>query len=137
MKKINNLIKLGIIIGIILVIIISSHFIKINSCKYLKEELEKEDTIFNEFYKVVGGTLTNISEPWYFDDEQNKTTYTLTFKGITKYRTIELRTYSNSSLRYQIGKFYRFNLNNIRLGGRLGGNFLDPEMNKLELMNCK
>ena len=90
---------------------------------------------------VVGGTLIDISEPWFYvptDEEQKKPTYTLTFAGKNKAGNLFLRTSLDIVLPYKINNFYKFDLENINLfSAQLSGAFMDPDANKLQLMDCE
>jgi len=98
--------------------------------------------IINDFEGIMGGTLIDISDSWYYvssDRENGKTTYTLTFQGINKTGEIFLRTLSNNTLNYQLGNFYKFDLaNKNQYSMQLSGAFIDLEMNALErLEECE
>ena len=95
--------------------------------------------IIDGYEGVVGGTLIEISEPSYYalyDENQGIVTYHMTFKGINKKGSLPLRT-SSDTLRYEIGEFYKFDLENInQYSMQLSGAFLDPNQDALERMDC-
>lgn len=115
-----------------------------NNCKKLAQELDAKITNRGSVggnTGIVGGKLIKISQLWYYlpsDEEYGKITYTMTFKGIDNEGYLYLRTLSNTSLPYEIEKFYKFNLNNTRLSGMLSGVFIDSELDALKhLPECK
>ena len=148
MKK--NTLVLIVVIGIIIVGISSYYFMsnkqKGDSCEDLAKELDKRVSqngeIFGEIIKsryggVVGGTLISSSQPFkFYTGDTNTNTYTLTFKGYSKEGILYLRASANKDFSYQIGQFYKINLSEMRFSGMLSGMFLDPEMNKLQLVAC-
>ena len=123
---------------------------KTDTCEELAKKLDEKiiDTnnppgrfIIKDFEGIVGGKLIKISEPWYFvpsDEEQNKVTYTMTFKGINKMGDLSLRTSSDLELPYKTGEFYKFDLKNKnQFSMQLSGAFMDPNLNALDhLQEC-
>jgi hypothetical protein len=83
----------------------------------------------------IGGTLRNITSTGY-DSWINFYTYTLTFAGYERERPIYLITKSNSSIPYEIGKFYKFDPANIRGDGELAGSFIDDNLNLMIPVSC-
>ncbi len=135
-----------LITGIIIVIIAGGIYFgfnnnKITECDKLALAFDKKvNSVQNLGYEGnVGGTLLEVSDPYFYvpeDNEQNKTTYTLTFKGLEKEGKLYLRTYSNKSFSYEVGKFYKIDLSNIRPNGHLSGSYFDFDMDKLQVINC-
>lgn len=114
-------------------------------CEELAQKLDEKiiDTnnppgrfIINGFDGVVGGKLVKISEPFYYvpsDEENKKVTYNMTLKGINKEGDLFLRTSSGSTLPYEVGKFYKFDLKNRnQYSSQLSGVFMDPNLDALE-----
>lgn len=139
MKK-NILIVLIIIALIIIVMGFYYYFPPNNSsnpCNELKKNLDNNIGSFNG---IVGGTLMNVSSPYYYipeDKNQSKLTYTLTFKGMEKQVELHLITSSDNPLSYEVGNFYKFDLSNIRKSGMLSGAFFDINQTELQPVNCK
>jgi len=138
MKK---LIWIFICLIILIGLILGYYFLFFNSCERLAKSLDKKINYgqIGGFHGIVGGTLTNVSEAWYFvptDREQNRTTYTLTFRGIDKEGALYLRTDSNNLFSYEVGKFYKFDLSNRRMSGYLSGSYFDLNMTELEQVIC-
>ena len=97
--------------------------------------------VISDFEGIVGGTLIEISEPWYYvpsDEEQGKVTYTMKFKGINEMGDLFLRTSSDTALSYTVGSFYKFDLKNRnQYSMQLSGAFMDSELDALEhLQEC-
>ena len=152
----QNKSKIYLLISIVLiVIIVAALFIlrgnfgsgkNINNCIYLAERFDKNiDSPFancgniskSPFY--VGGTLINISMTKGTGGYDH---YVLILKGKEATSSIILSNTGNAnnlSLIYQIGNFYRFDLNGfcyLMTSAASSGAFYDPEFNAFESMSC-
>ncbi len=114
-----------------------------NNCEELTKRLDSSTNhgLIQGFEGIIGGTIIKISEPYYYipqDEEQGKTTYTLTFNGINEQGKLYLRIYGND-LKYKLGQFYKFDLaNKNKHSMQLSGAFIDIEMNALtRLEECE
>jgi len=112
-----------------------------NSCDQLALKLNENikgqnNLIVGPEDVIVGGTLTHISLAVAIDTDGKKDVRTLTFEGYKKIGTLQFKGGKDMDFHYEINKFYKFNLNNIRRNGMLSGTFLDSELNKLEEVNC-
>ncbi|MBD3319132.1 hypothetical protein GF342_04455 [Candidatus Woesearchaeota archaeon] len=83
---------------------------------------------------LVGGTLTSIGQ--LLPDDPRGNVRTVEFKGFENKGSMQLAYGQDREFTYEIGKFYRFNLDNIRMSGMFSGVFLDPELNKFEELDC-
>ena len=110
-----------------------------SDCANLGKNLDELDTfgtgrIGGPKNIVVGGVLINVSKSinYYIGFQR-----TLTFKGNER-ETIMYLFYRNDSesFPYELNKFYKFDLNEVRLSGAHSGQFMDPELNKLQEINC-
>jgi len=88
--------------------------------------------------KIIGGILISASEASIFplDQDSKKDMRTLSFRGYEKVAILNFKGGKDMVFNYEVGKFYKFNLSNIRLSGALSGTFLDSDLNKLEEMDC-
>lgn len=131
-----------VIIAIVLIFVVLST--KVNTCEELSMALDSEkqidparcDQYFAENQKpiLVGGKLidtSKLSTPWY---GENRSEFTLTFKGFKKERRLRIAT-GEEAVPYEIGKFYRFDLGRecpLIHSMASSGNFLDSDLNALE-----
>ena len=141
--------KTGVIIWIvvvlIVVVVIGIYFqtLSISECERLSKSFDKEaadDSLFPESRgdSFVGGTLIRVEPQGLgYSPAEDLEAYFLYFKGINKEARLILTTTEGNSLPYEVGNFYRFNLDDTRRSGAHGGEFIDRELHKLTLLLCE
>ena len=112
---------------------------KDNKYALIPVTVENGDPFIGE---IVGGELIDISEEAYSSMSSiamgGPNVKYLKFKGYKKEGLIHLNfRYPNATLPYEVGKFYKFDTSDIRLSGAHSGEFIDPELNKLEEIDCE
>ena len=135
-----------IFIVVITVILVGAYFYFTNEediCEELLKNFDKVITDRNNHPEpsrmqtmdiVVGGTLIEAKESDFGFEGYND--YILKFKGRDKEGWFYYQTNSEDTFPYEVGKFYKFDLSDIRLSGYHSGIFIDNDLDKLELMDC-
>jgi hypothetical protein len=84
---------------------------------------------------LVGGKIVNISKV--YNEAYTRNEFTLTIKGSSKLGQIYIGT-QGSSIPYEVGRFYRFDLTNLcplMRSAASSGMFYDPSLDALEHMH--
>ncbi|MBU0959683.1 MAG: hypothetical protein KKB31_07080 [Nanoarchaeota archaeon] len=136
----------GVVVLVVVVLFVGfEEGLFLSKCESLKEkfdDVESKGLIparYGEAYKqiLIGGELIKIE---YLGPNRSMASdldaYNLYFRGREKEAFLYLMTTFGNVLPYEKGSFYFFDQGQISASGAHSGEFIDREMNKLEILDC-